>query len=987
MPTKRKSRSIVYNSNKRKRSSNTPTKLSQPSQSLQLTQPSQAETEWDLKDDAVYLVKDITDENDWAYWCEWEVDPRNGQAYPGDWVKKEWVSKGAVREWKALQAARISLESSSPVTTGDVSLEEIIEDDTASPTTVKKRKRKQYPPTKRPRRRIIDSSPRSTPPKQQDKADHMIPTFVAAESPAAIARRRYIEITSTPDDEEDWIPRPTVQSSPFRSSQLITSTAQPPQPVSPTFSQDRIAPIAASHQDDSQDHSSRSVFSSRDSGPLVNSSSSVHTHLVLPRTEGFAHIPVSQTQTQTASAQTQQLAAIASHTDNSAPRDLSTVLLPPPPQDWTSVKEVLALSQQSPVAPVDEISRKTLHQPQQSAVASLQPGPSQDKVLAEESQQAQEVVNTTSVTIGNESSTLSEINHSSDSSGGQFLTQIPLTLPATQQTSAHAPNQAENTFATLPPAPSQSIDPLGSAPPSLEIPSPFSVTTTDEASGPATMTKPDLQSRLATARVVNNGGQPPSNIEGRDTLAKQAGTMPGNERFMARDSSRPPSKAHSRHQWPAVDDEQASRSPSTVAFVATAPLDPSPGSAKKTRQDTATTASADSMQMAEKADISMQEAALSDKPVTGDPQSNATHADIQRAAGDVSMFDNTAPCTAVAQGHKRPYEAGRDDADAISKKSRIDIEAANRTQTLDTTHVSDSLEPHSQRLPSDNAGIHRIDGGNSLVISQERQMKDYAEALERLQYRHEKQRKALIETMGARDRAIAALVTARSKAESHGTLIAEARAQRDASKAEAQEARTALLHPEPGDANQIDILKEANRTLSNKNEALEKRITSLTTDLQYIRTLYQEMTSKGTEMASEKTDLEERVQTLNSKVAVLQAQAVRKTERATSALLMDENARLRAMLDERTQALNAKDEELAKMKEAQRGRMETRGNATPRAVAEQSGLEAPARRRGSPKRLDPVSAGRKSDLRTESPLRRASPALESMQGRTKARHA
>ena len=120
----------------------------------------------------------------------------------------------------------------------------------------------------------------------------------------------------------------------------------------------------------------------------------------------------------------------------------------------------------------------------------------------------------------------------------------------------------------------------------------------------------------------------------------------------------------------------------------------------------------------------------------------------------------------------------------------------------------------------------------------------------------------------------------------------------------------------------------------------------MTNDRDYIRSLCQDISNKGSALTDENATLLLRVADLEKKASgeTARAQAISK-ETLTKTLQRDKK-RMAAMLKDREALLERKDEEIVRLKEAQRGRMGTRGSSVP------PGARSPVRL-SSPMRLEP----------------------------------
>lgn len=273
-------------------------------------------------------------------------------------------------------------------------------------------------------------------------------------------------------------------------------------------------------------------------------------------------------------------------------------------------------------------------------------------------------------------------------------------------------------------------------------------------------------------------------------------------------------------------------------------------------------------------------------------------------------------------------------------------------QELDITHVSDSVE-QSQKIA---LSQHMAD---MQVLKSEHRMKEiqmqqsidevqgrlneHIKALEDLQFQYEDRRVELLKTRTERDTATQQLAAAQTAIAARQVTIDKLKAERVLLSEQLKDAKSALAdHTNPERA-AFEALKTANATLEAQRAKLEARYKSQEADLAYARQLYQDASSKAQEHASSNMALEAQVAELTKKADGEQARAQKFTREHQSKELIREIRRLKTLVKDREHTLGQRDEELTRFKEAQRGRMGTRGSSVPRSPA----------RLGSPLRLDP----------------------------------
>jgi len=164
-----------------------------------------------------------------------------------------------------------------------------------------------------------------------------------------------------------------------------------------------------------------------------------------------------------------------------------------------------------------------------------------------------------------------------------------------------------------------------------------------------------------------------------------------------------------------------------------------------------------------------------------------------------------------------------------------------------------------------------------------------------------------------------------------------------------------LDHTVPERAEIERIRSEADQARSEK-EQVEKRLERLNQEHEYLRSIYQTASQSAQNLSSRTTDLENALAIAQNKATSAQARLRSLGYDAQTSLLRDENKKLKALLKDRETAIKFRDEDLARLKEAHRGRMGTRGTSVPRSprvgspmkMAVDGGLKGRGSRQGSP---------------------------------------
>lgn len=311
--------------------------------------------------------------------------------------------------------------------------------------------------------------------------------------------------------------------------------------------------------------------------------------------------------------------------------------------------------------------------------------------------------------------------------------------------------------------------------------------------------------------------------------------------------------------------------------------------------------------------------------------------DITVSNADTSRF------AIVGEKRLRDDDEGMDITDS-SKRSRVESPIAEHAadvivnpQELDVTHISDSIEKATQPNTADT----EAEASSPVLNSTEKRLQDllretqdrleeHVRVLSDLQYRHEEQRTKLIEVTTERDAAIATAQNAVTRLTEESNKMSNLRSENSTLKEQLREANAKLLdHSVPERAEFGALRLEAAQAKADK-EKVERRLEQANKDVSYVRELYQNSSTSAQSLAAQVTELENQLAVAQNRVTGEQVKLRTMGYETFTKNLQDENKKLKAMLKEREAALKFRDEEIAKLKEASRGRMGTRGTSVPR---------------------------------------------------------
>lgn len=321
--------------------------------------------------------------------------------------------------------------------------------------------------------------------------------------------------------------------------------------------------------------------------------------------------------------------------------------------------------------------------------------------------------------------------------------------------------------------------------------------------------------------------------------------------------------------------------------------------------------------------------------------------DVELLVGLESQADNETASSidTVSEGAsksqaslKRPLNDVEMAATASSKRPRVGS-PSQALETIDPSdieiaRVSDSVNQPSQghagaEEPSSDASTTE-QKLRSLLEKAQADLQEYVKALSDLQFRHEEQRIELHSIRSERDAAVVTAQQAITRMTEQATAITALRTERAELKTQLEEANARLLNHDMPERAELEVIRAAAAQADVEKAKLRSQLTSAKDDLSYAQSMYQSASSAAQNMASTNSDLDLQVATLEKKASGEQAKLRQMGYDNFTKSLQNERKRLESLLKEKDIALKRKDEEIAKLKEAGRGRMNTRGTSVPR---------------------------------------------------------
>ncbi|KAK5126538.1 hypothetical protein LTR08_004666 [Meristemomyces frigidus] len=297
---------------------------------------------------------------------------------------------------------------------------------------------------------------------------------------------------------------------------------------------------------------------------------------------------------------------------------------------------------------------------------------------------------------------------------------------------------------------------------------------------------------------------------------------------------------------------------------------------------------------------------------------------------------------------------GFDESDSglglASKKARYDLPLDGEVSELlpttinpsqiEMTHVSDSVHKPTQPSASadaETATAQRLSQMSeieqhlhiSLTEAQDR-LNEHIEALSEVQFRLEEQREKLIEVTNSRDGLIATAQQAVKRMTETANKSTTLKAERTELKQQLDAANAKLLDHSVPERAEFEALRLDAAKVQAEKELLEKRLQSANQENEYSREMYQTSSQSATNFASQNTELVNQLAVARNTATGEQAKLRQMGYDAQTVKLREEIKKLRVLLTEREAGLKVRDVEIAKLKEASRGRMGTRGTSVPR---------------------------------------------------------
>jgi hypothetical protein len=255
-------------------------------------------------------------------------------------------------------------------------------------------------------------------------------------------------------------------------------------------------------------------------------------------------------------------------------------------------------------------------------------------------------------------------------------------------------------------------------------------------------------------------------------------------------------------------------------------------------------------------------------------------------------------------------------------------------QDVEFSRVSDSLQGLTQIDATSAENLSLLSEAEQrlrqMLENAQNRLEEHVRALSSLQYRYEEQRQQLVAVTSNRDDLVKTAQTAIERMNITETRSSSLKVENTALKTQLETANARLLDHSVPERAELERLRLDAARARQEMEAAKSRLDRATTDHEYVREMYQSSSQSAQGLASQVTDLENALAVAQNRATGEQAKLRSMGYDAATEKLRAENAKLKAILKEREAGMKFRDEEIARLKEASRGRMGTRGTSVPR---------------------------------------------------------
>lgn len=317
-----------------------------------------------------------------------------------------------------------------------------------------------------------------------------------------------------------------------------------------------------------------------------------------------------------------------------------------------------------------------------------------------------------------------------------------------------------------------------------------------------------------------------------------------------------------------------------------------------------------------------------------------------------STYGDTSEGSLNGHGLKRRADADSDMQNSTKKqKAEIIPSAANTTQNADVSHVSESeASQHAAAIKALKQEFAKKEKEmKAALYRSQNRLREHVEALTTLQYDHEEQRQKLLAAELDRDKALETAQAAVRRITNLGNKVQDLQTECTSLQEQLRGAKEALLNHDVPERIELETLKATAAAAESEKTKLLNKVRAAEDQCDYVREQYQTASQQAASFGTTTSALTAKVAELETKASGEQSKLRVQTLDTHHKDLSARNRQLELMLKSREELLNRKEEEITRLKESGRGRMNTRQSSVPRTPRIGSPLAAaPGSRAGSP---------------------------------------
>ncbi|KAL8799277.1 MAG: hypothetical protein Q9182_006014 [Xanthomendoza sp. 2 TL-2023] len=324
-----------------------------------------------------------------------------------------------------------------------------------------------------------------------------------------------------------------------------------------------------------------------------------------------------------------------------------------------------------------------------------------------------------------------------------------------------------------------------------------------------------------------------------------------------------------------------------------------------------------------------------------------------RLSGHPRFWTLPADGSQLSQEQQAPFQSSTLKRAWDNSVSTDSSEAKRQRMSQDISHIDNLLNDHAN-LASENenlkAKVNRLTTSHKALEAQlatntrankqlfsqslstqsthQTHLSDLEASLSDLQTRYEDKDRAYKDLHLSLSDLDTSLTKAVQKLEAQSIELTTLKAAKKQLEIDLEQSRKDLLTTETPDLNRIAVAESAARAAVAENELLKKKITNLTSDLDFTRSAYQTASTSAAELAAQVTSLTSELETAQRKASGEAARLAQINKDNAVKEARKENRQLKSMMEERERVCRRKEEEIVELKGRRgRGGLGTRGGS------------------------------------------------------------